>query len=175
MKPNFKEILGDSLRITSEIAAEAVGNNPKYFKEVVSLSLHETTPLNWRAARVVLFCIEDYPKLFIPYVNEIAKLFPTFKVDGLKRAYGHILSKYTKLIEEDYLSEIIEVCFNYMLSEEKIAVKYNCMKLLFEISKIYPDLKGELKASIDFNVSEGIFIMNGEIKKIYREIDILSI
>jgi len=170
MQPNFKEILGDSLRITSEIAAEAVGNNPKYFKEVINLSLHEKAPLNWRAARVVLLCIEDYPKLFIPYVNDVAKLFPTFKVDGLKRAYGHILSKYTKLINEDYLSEIIEVCFNYMLVDEKIAVKYNCMKLLFEISKIYPDLKGELKASVDFNLTENIFRMNGEIKNIYKKL-----
>lgn len=170
MKPNFNKILGDSLRITSEIAAEAVGDNPKYFKELINLSLQEKAPLNWRAARVVLLCIEDYPKLFIPYVNEIAKLFITFKTDGLKRAYAHILSKYIKLIDEDYLSEIIDVCFNYMLSNQKIAVKYNCMKLLFETSKIFPDLKAELKSSIDFNLTENVFRMNGEIKKIYKQI-----
>ena len=171
MSPKFKEILSDSLRITSEIAAEAVGNNPKYFNEIVKMSIHEKAPLNWRAARVVLLCVEKNPKLFIPHVNEIAELFPTFKVDGLKRAYSHILSKFIRQINEDFLSEIIETCFNYMLANEKIAVKYNCMKLLFETCKFYPDLKGELKASIDFNLSEGIFKMNGAIKTIYKKLD----
>lgn len=171
MTPNFKKILSNSLKITSEIAAEAVGNNPKYFDEIIKMSLHEKSPLNWRAARVVLLCIEKYPKLFVPYTNEIAKLFSTFKVDGLKRAYSYILSKYITQINEDFLSDLIETCFNYLLSKEKIAVKYNCMKLLFEISKKYPELKGELKASIDFNLSEDIFRMNGAIKKIYKELE----
>ncbi len=172
MKPNFNKILGDSLRITADIAVEAVADVPEYFKEVLDLSIKEKTPINWRAARVVALSSEKYPELFIPYVNKVAQLFPSFKNDGLKRSFALILSKYAKHFTEDSQANLIEVCFNYMLSDEKIAVKYNCMKVLYEMTKIIPELKGELQASIDFNVSQGIFRMNGEIKKIYREIDI---
>lgn len=168
MKPNFKEILNNSLRVTSEIAAEAVGNNPKYFNEVIKLSLHEKSPLNWGAARVVLIIVEKYPNLFNPYVNELGKAFTSFTNDGLKRTYAHILSNYVKLINEDVLSNLIELCFAYMLKDEKVAVKYNCMNFLYETTKLFPELKGELKASIDFNLSNNIFRMNGNIKKVYE-------
>jgi len=170
MTPNFKKILNNSLRVTSEIAAEAVDNNPKYFKQVINLSLEEKSPLNWRAARVVLICVEKNTYLFKPFVNKVGKAFINFTNDGLKRAYAHILSKYIKYLDDDILSAIIETCFLYMLANEKIAVKYNCMKFLFETSKIYPELKGELKASIDFNITNDIFRMNGNIKKIYKKL-----
>jgi len=170
MKPKFKEILSDSLKITSEIAAEAVGNNPKYFNELIELSLNEKAPLNWRASRVIALCSDNYPKLFIPYVNKIAQVFPRFKTDGLKRSYAYVLSKYVDKIKEDNIVGLIEACFSLMFSNEKIAVKYNCMKLLFEITKMIPELRGELKALIDYNLEQGVFRMNGEIKKVYKNI-----
>ena len=170
MKPNFNKILGDSLRITIDIATEAVGNNPIYFKEVINLSLKSKSPTNMRASRVIALVIDRFPNLFIPYTNKIAQLFSSFKTDGLKRSYAYALSKNVKHLTEDNKADLIEVCFNYMLANEKVAVKYNCMKFLFGMTKIIPELKGELQASIDFNVSEGTFRMNGEIKKIYKQI-----
>jgi len=171
MKPNFKSILSNSLRITMDIAAEAVGNNPEYFKKVLNISLEEKPSVNWRASRVIALCIDKHPNLFIPYVNKIAQLFPNFNNDGLKRSYAYVLSKYVKYLNEDSQADLIDVCFDYMLSDEKIAVKYNCMKLLFELTKIIPELKGELAASIDYNIQQDVFRMNGEIKRVYKAIN----
>jgi hypothetical protein len=172
MKPNLKGILSiDSSRITADIAADAINGNSNYFKEVINLSLNEKTPLNWRAARVVALVCDEHEELFIPYVNKTAKLFSSFKNDGLKRSYATILLKYINLFDEESLTQIIDVCFKYMLSEEKVAVKYNCMKLLYEITKKIPELRGELQAAIDYNLSENVFRFNGEIKKIYNAID----
>ena len=173
MKPNFQNILNsDSLRATADIATEAIADNPEYFKEVLDISLDAKPSVNWRAARVVALSAEKYPELFVSYVNEIALLFSEFKNDGLKRTYAWLLSKYADYFNEDSRSELIEVCFNYMLSDEKIAVKYNFMKLLFEMCKRIPEFKGELSAAIEFNISEGVFRFNGELKKIYNAIDI---
>lgn len=171
MKPDFKKILSDSLRMTIDIATEAVGNNSDYFKTVLDLSLKSKSPLNMRASRVVVFVVDKNPELFIPYVNKIAKLFPDFKNEGLKRGFAYVLSKYTTYLNEENQVEMIDVCFKYMLLNEKVAVKYNCLKFLFEMTKMYPDFKGELQAAIDFNITEKIFRMNGEIKKIYKKID----
>ena len=173
MKPNFQTILNsDSSRATADIATEAIADVPEYFKEVLYISLNTKPPVNWRAARVVSLSAEEYPELFIPYVNEIAQLYSSFKNDGLKRSYAWLLSRYAKYFNEESQSDLIEVCFDYMLSDEKIAVKYNCMKLLFEMTKIIPELKGELLAALEFNLSEGIFRMNGELKKIYNAVDV---
>ncbi len=169
MKPNFQSILNrDSSRATADIAVEAVGNMLVYFKEVLNISLDSKPPVNWRAARVVALCAEKYPELFIPFVNKIAQLYSSFKNDGLKRSYAWLLAKYTSYLDEGSQADLIDVCFNYMLSDEKIAVKYNCMKLLFEMTKILPEIRGELQAAIDYNLQQGIFRMNGVIKKIYN-------
>ena len=173
MKPNFQSILNsDSLRVTADIAVEAVGDVPEYFKKVLDISLETKQPINWRAARVLALSAEQYPELFVPYVNKIAHLFFGFKNDGLKRSFALILSKYVTHFNEESQADMIEVCFNYMLSGETMAVKYNCMKVLYEMTKIIPELKGELLAVIDFNISEGIFRMNGEIKKIYNQTEL---
>ena len=176
MKPNFQNILNsDSLRATADIAVEAVGDTAEYFKEVLDISLEAKPPINWRAARVLALSAEQYPELFIPYVNKIAQLYSSFKNDGLKRSYAWLLSKYVKHFNENSQADIIEIGFNYMISEEKPAVKYNCMKVLFELSKIIPEIKGELQAAIDYNIQNGFFRMNGEIRKIYKAIDIQTI
>ena len=173
MRPNFYEIISiDSSRASADIAVEAIADVSEYFKEVMDISLQAKPPLNWRAARVLALSADEHHDLFIPYANQIALLFSCFTNDGLKRSYAWLLSRYAKYFNEESQSKLIEVCFNYLLSDEKIAVKYNCVKLLFEMSKIIPELKGELLAAIEFNISEGIFRMNGQLKKICKAIDI---
>ncbi|NPA68664.1 MAG: hypothetical protein GXO50_08655 [Chlorobi bacterium] len=167
MKPDFKKILFDSSKLTIDIAAETVGNNPEYFKEVLNFASAEKSPLNMRASRVIVSVCEKYPGLFLPYVNITAEKFRKFKTDGQKRAFAYILSKYAENIEENNRAGLIDVCFDYMFSNEKVAVKYNCLILLFEFTKIYPELKNELLAAIDFNLTEGIFKLSGMIKRIY--------
>jgi len=170
MKPDFKKILFDSSKLTIDIAAETTGNNPDYFKEVLDLASAEEAPLNMRASRVIVSVCEKYPDLFLPYVNITAKNFPKFKTDGQKRAFAYVLSKYVKNIEEDNRAVLIETCFDYLFSNEKVAVKYNCLILLFEFTKIYPELKNELLAAIDFNLTEGVFRLSGVVKNIYGKL-----
>jgi len=173
MKPDFLEIISsDSSRATADLAVEAVADIPEYFKEVLDISLSEPSPVNWRAARVVALSAVHHPELFKPYVNKVAKLFPSFNIDGLKRTYAWLLARYVVFFDEDSQAGMIEICFDYMLKDEKIAVKYNCMKVLYEMCKLFPELKGELMAAIEVNLADGTFRINGELKKIYNAIDI---
>ena len=173
MKPDFYQILNtDSSRATADLAAEAVAGVPEYFEEVLHYSFIEKSPVNWRAARVVWLCSTKFPELFKPHANKTAKLFSEFKVDGLKRTYAYMLSNYVNELDEDSLADMIDICFKYMLNDEKIAVKYNCMKFLYETCKLIPELSGELLAVIEVNISDGTFRFNGLLKKIYTEIEL---
>jgi hypothetical protein len=171
MKPDFKNILSDSSRLTIDVAVKAVDANPANFNELMSLCMSPDSVMNMRASRVASFVSDKYPNLFLPYVNKIAEAFSGFKTDGQKRAFAYILSKYTTSLNEENQSEMLDICFKYMLSNEKVAVKYNCMRFLFAMTRMYPELKGELKAAIDFNITEEVFRMNGEIKKVYKAIE----
>ncbi len=53
-------------------------------------------------------------------------------------------------IPEELLGLTAELCFNFLNSgQESIAVKANAMTVLFNIVKKYPDLKEELKITIE--------------------------
>ena len=171
MKPDFRKILTDSLRMTVDIATEAVDGKLEYFEAVLTLAIGDEAPLNMRASRVIALIVDKYHGLMMPFVDKIANLFPNFNSDGQKRSFAYVLSKYVNRLSEDNQAKMIDVCFDYLLSNEKVAVKYNCMKFLFEMTKLYPELRGELQSAIDFNLTEGIFRMNGEIKKIYKTIN----
>lgn len=173
MKPDFFKILSiDSSRATADLAVEAVSNVRDYFEEVMNICLKEKAPLNWRAARVIALCSSKNFDLFLPYADKIAQLFVRFENDGLKRIFAGLLSEYAHVLNGESQSILLDSCFKIMLSDEKIAVKYNAMKLLYKLSEVIPEIKGELSAVIDFNISEGIFRFNGEIKRIYKAIDV---
>jgi len=171
MKPDFRKILTDSLRMTIDIATESVDGKLEYFEDVLNLAIGDEAPLNMRASRVIALLVDKYHGLLMPFVDEIANLFPNFNTDGQKRSFAYVLSKYVNRLSEDNQAKMIDVCFDYMLLNEKVAVKYNCMKFLFQMTELYPELSGELQSAIDFNLKKGIFRMNGEIKKIYKTIN----
>jgi hypothetical protein len=172
MQPDFLRILNsDSSRMTADIATEAVDRDPDYFAEVLEISLNTSPPVNWRAARVIALSSEAHHELFLPYVNKIALLFQSFICDGLKRSYAQVLAHYADHLDEAGQAALTEICFRYIVDDEKPAVKYNCIKLLFELSKIHPDLRGELTAVIDFTIAQGEFKMSGELKRIYKAIE----
>lgn len=156
MKPDFLKILSmDSLRITADIVTEAVGNNPKYFKEVLDIVTNSKSPLNWRAARVIEFCSDSYPELFTPYIDKFVKLFPTFETPGLKRSFPKIFKNSMNNLSEENKGILIDACFKYMLSGfETIAVRVNCMNFLYYLSKEIPEITGELHAAIKFRYDD---------------------
>jgi hypothetical protein len=173
MSTDIKSILQiDSSRLTADIAVDLIEDNTKDFDIAVDISLKTKPPLNWRAARVVALAAEKNPNLFIPYVNDIALRFPGFNNDGLKRSYARLLAQFYTFIDTSLIPALIDICFKYMLENEKPAVKYNCMILLYELSRIFPELKGELLAVIDYNIDKKVFKRNGEISRIMKSLEI---
>ncbi len=153
MKSNFREILSTgSSRTITDIVVDTVGNNSDYFDIIIDLSLNENKPINWRAAWVAEFCIRKYPDLFLPHAGKIAKKYSDFTTSGLKRIYAKVLVNYIDRISQTAVHALMKIAFDYLMSEkEDIAVRVNCMQILYEISKIIPEITGELQAVMQFN------------------------
>lgn len=156
MSPDFYKLLSiDSLRKTADLTAEAVGENPIFFDEVMQIALSDNIPQNWRAVRVIDLVSSKYYDLFIPYVNEIAQKFTSFRNVGQKRGLSKILIKYTNKLSENNTVNLIETCFKYLMSgKEAIAVKIYCMQILYEMSKLNKDIIGELEAVILYKLDD---------------------
>ncbi|MCB2218844.1 MAG: hypothetical protein KQI35_00510 [Bacteroidetes bacterium] len=174
--PSFdlEELLPNSSRRTIDMAISIVGNNPNIFKKILDVAMLDRGQLTMRAARVVNFSAGQYPHLIEPYLTEIVQKLHTFRHDSLRREMTKTLAEYPGEFDDESLSILLETCFKWFMDpEEKIAIKAYALDILYNISKIYPDLKIELISAIEQQLpwsSPGM--KSREIKmlgKLYRE------
>ena len=106
-------------------------------------------PVSWRATWFLEHLGHENKEYVRPFLNPIVEAFSTFKIDGQKRSSLKILLMFSL---DDYNYEpMVGHCFDLLLShEEAIAVRMFCMRFLLKVVKIEPELKEELRQSIEF-------------------------
>ncbi len=156
MKTDLLEILKiDSSRLIADMATKVVGKDKTLFQQLLLLMRAEDAPINWRAARVVELVTNKHPSLFSPFANPIAKEFSTYKTDGLKRSLAKVFRKHLAQLTEENTARLIGTCFAYLTSgKEPVAVEVNCMQLLFDFTKLHPEIAPELRATIELLLQE---------------------
>ena len=106
-------------------------------------------PLSWRAMWFMEHLAAENREYARPYLNAIVVAFSSFKFDGQKRSGLKILLMFS-VTDYDY-EMMLNTAFDLLLSnDEPIAVRMHAMRLLLEIVKLEPELKEELKKSINF-------------------------
>ncbi len=143
---NIEDALkSDSSRVLADMTAKAVVENPEQFETLIDLSFTRKSPISWRAARVADLCTELQPDIVLPYLSVLTERFPEMKCDSLRRSYSRLLIKFTDNIPEEHLVKIIDKCSEWIMSQDvAVAVKANCMQILYNISEKIPELKNEL-------------------------------
>jgi hypothetical protein len=151
-----------------------VGNDPKRFQNVVSMMVGKDANLAKRAAWVFSHSVDAYPYLVKPHIKPIIKNLYKTKEDAVKRASVRNLQFIE--IPEQLWGETVEITFNLLQSNsEPIAVKVFAMTLLYNLSNAIPEIKKELKISIEdqLPVSSTGFQNRGNkiLAKLNREIE----
>ena len=115
-------------------------------------------PISWRANWFLEHLGAENREFVRPYLQSIVKAFPTFKFDGQRRSSMKILLMFP-ITDYDY-GRMVNYCFDLLLShEDAVAVRMFAMLILVEIVKLEPELKGELKDTIEFilpNTQKGL-------------------
>lgn len=146
----FTALDTDSSRAVGELVANAVGNNPEYFKTVLDLALHDIPKISARAGRVVILCCEKYPELLDPYFKDLIISLPKLKNEGTMRTILKVLTLYNDYGSEDIVGILMETCFDFLKSNEAaIAIKVYSMDILFNIYIKEPGIKYELIAIVE--------------------------
>jgi hypothetical protein len=147
---DFPSILSDSSRSLVEYTAVMVGDDAKLFKEVLDLAYQQKSPLCMRAARVADFCCERNPELVRPYLVKIVKDLPGLKDMAVKRVFMHILTRHSWVEDEEAMGKMVDTLFKWLLDDtQAIAIKAYSMIILENITKVLPDLTGEMIAVLE--------------------------
>jgi len=129
--------------------ARYIGNDTSRFKELMELFLRGEYRVTQRSSWVVTYCAIAFPELINPYFKQMINKVSEKNIhDAVKRNTVKIWSEIH--IPEKYYGEIYKLCFTFLRSaEEPVAVKAHAMTVLEKISVKYPELKNELRTTIE--------------------------
>ena len=157
---NFRKLLekGHS-KTTTTIIVEEISRVPKRMSELMDCFVEGPVQITQRAAWPMSFIAQKHPELLNKYYTLfISLLKKPGKHDSINR---NILRAFQFVkIPEKHEGEILDVSFKLLNSfNEPIAVKAFSMTIIHNLSKQYPDIIPELRASIESlmpNASSGI-------------------
>lgn len=148
-KEAISELLsGDWYSINFENKAQEIISTPaKTIPLLVDLTRDSDTKIAWRAAYLLDKIHDSEPKIVQPYLKNIIQIAENTGNPSIRRHYLRILTHYD--LSNKVSGVFIDLCFRWLHEEKvKTAVKAHAMQLLYNLTKKYPELIPELKASL---------------------------
>lgn len=126
--------------------------NQDYLKAVVATAVNPDHKNQHQACWILELVCEKKLKTVLPYVSIFLDNVPQFKNDSAIRSASKICLFLTKsnhrangisltLHQE---TQLIEICFDWFIKDEKVATKVYCIKALFILNKKHPWIYEEL-------------------------------
>ncbi|MCK5845894.1 MAG: hypothetical protein KAG84_00525 [Bacteroidales bacterium] len=144
--------------------------NQDIIDELWKISIANTHPKSWRAAWMLYHLLSNGNKEFIrPYLHSMLDLLGTFTHNGQKREILKIILLFD--VREIEMGKAINICFDIMLNpQEALAVRVHAMQLIFNICQVEPELKSELKDSIEIIILEDSAAIRGRGKQLLKKL-----
>ncbi|MDT0554721.1 hypothetical protein [Patiriisocius hiemis] len=148
-------------------AANWVLENPETIKELLQYCFHEDQTLATKATWVLEFVFRKNIKELYPFLNYIFKNLSTAKSDGQLRSLGLFCEMITiayykekeagilKLLKPNHKKIITECCFDWMITNQKVACQARAMTALQFLGTEYDWIHPELQQIIIQNMSSG--------------------
>ncbi|HMF73487.1 MAG TPA: hypothetical protein VK616_18535 [Flavitalea sp.] len=133
--------------------ARYIGDDKKLIKELMECYFSTELKVASRASWIAGYVATAYPGCLVPYVSKIVNGFDKDQFnDTLKRNSLRLLLELK--ISKRFHGKLMNKCFEYLESfDAPPAVKANAMSILDNLSKLYPEIKAELKLVIDSRFS----------------------
>lgn len=160
----------NATREKRQFYAQKVIKNPALIPNLLEILFMVDDKISCKAAWVLEFvCIENL-ELLLPYLNTFTEQIHKVHLDSAVRPVAKICemlvkSYYSKeanriksVLQSNHKAKIIETCFDYMITDGKIAPKAYAMNTLFLLGKdfdwIHPELSQILERDF-YNQSAG--------------------
>lgn len=110
--------------------------------------------LSMLAAWVILACHEQQAAFVRPHLKRLAHILPTTNHNGVRRCFLKIIAE-NAILEEDQ-AFLLDYCFSRLLDpKEAIAVKVHAMQILYNLSRLFPEITRELADVIEMEMPHG--------------------
>ena len=151
-------------RVNRLRVSELVLKNKELFKYLLELTFEVENKLSIKAAWVLEFVCTEKLEWLMPYLNYFTKNISRVKFDSSVRPVSKICnflaiaynskkdSLTKKTLTKQHIDLIIEVGFDWMISNQKVAVKAYTMNSLLLFGENYDWVHEELKLIIQQNI-----------------------
>lgn len=149
MKTKIEEQLMVELsRRNIDLITHWVEENPGSENLLVDIFLTHQQKLSMRSTWVLEKLSEKYPEILKHRLIEIIDALNDIPESGTRRTIAKVLMLHT--IPESHEGVMLDFCISMLESpKEPVAVKANCMTIIFNLLPKYPDLKNEIFAIIE--------------------------
>jgi hypothetical protein len=140
---------GKALKSFREGNKNYVLDNLSYIEVLTNIAFTVSDKNHHKAFWVIELICEEYCELFNPFINEFCTLLSSYKEPHTKRPVSRICMFIVKnkgiTLSKKQEKLIIENCLDWLITNEKIAVKVYAIRALYYLSKtnewVIQDLK----------------------------------
>ncbi|WP_461532835.1 hypothetical protein [Sinomicrobium sp.] len=146
----------NALRKNRKKLSDEVLTAPSLFPELLEACFSGDPQYTSKAAWVLeLVCIRE-PEWILPHLDTFITGLRSLKEDGAKRSCGKICellcdhyfsgtaNKTKDQLTDQQLKKLAEVCFDWLISDEKVALKAYAMHCLFLLGSVIPWIHPQL-------------------------------
>lgn len=150
---NIKEVLHD-LRSVDEakLIAKAIIEQPKLFPKLWEISTTDWKK-SWRGAWIIDHMHTIDPSSIQTILHDLPRATLAAHNDGQLRIFLKLIACYP--IPKNTPDEFMQFCFDILETPtQPVAIRVNAMQVLFNYTQLYPELKDELAAIIEFHMTD---------------------
>jgi len=144
-----EEILAEHSKEHALKIANYACSSKQNFKALMQCFMSNDYRLAQRAAWSVSWAARQQPKMVVPYIKDLVAVLTK---EGVHNAVIRNSVRVLEAIDipEAFHGEVMNACFNFIESPTTaIAIKAFSLTTLYNLSKIYPEIKPELKLIIE--------------------------
>lgn len=155
---NFIQALENSTAhrpIRDKLSGEVI-NNPQLLPVLLEIALDINNKNHYKACWTLELVLEQNIHWLSAYLAVFCKRLPSFSNESALRSISKIclfsarhhiksIKNDSVFLTENQSQQIIETCFDWLISDCKVATKAYAMRTLFELGKLYPWIYPELK------------------------------
>ena len=151
MDKAFYKLIEESTahRLNREFIRDYVFQNPDKLQFLMQIGLNENDKIHFKACWSLELIFELKLELILPFLDDFIAKIALYKNDSAKRPVSKIClflskSKTIKLTKNQE-TQLIEMCLDWLIQDEKVAAKAYAMRALHQFGKKHEWINEELK------------------------------
>jgi hypothetical protein len=158
-------------------------DHPETFSELLEYCFQKDEEISYRATWILEFvCLADF-KYLIPHLDMFFENLPNIYKDQAIRPLAKICEKLMvafykkkdpeiiKSIQNKHKETIIECCFDWLITQQKVACQVYSMLALYFLGTQYDWVHPELKTIIENNIHQGSAAYKARGKYVLQQIE----